>query len=112
MAGLVVAARLGAWSLPLAVVTFLLLLPIFPASHDNLPRQGRYLMPLLPLAFAGAVGWRRCSGGAAPVRAPSTARRGHFGRSLALSCCCRWFRLTRYERGRRWPQTRRTIATS
>src|SRR5215212_4500274 len=62
--GLAAAARLGAWSLPLAVVTFLLLLPFFPASHDNLPRQGRYLMPLLPLAFAGVGGlaallWRR-----------------------------------------------------
>jgi 4-amino-4-deoxy-L-arabinose transferase-like glycosyltransferase len=64
VAGLVAAARLGAWSLPLAVMTFLLLLPLFPASHDNLPRQGRYLMPLLPLAFAGVGGlaailWRR-----------------------------------------------------
>lgn len=55
-AGLVVAARLGAWSLPLAVATFLLLLPLFPASHDNLPRQGRYLMPLVPLMFAGVGG--------------------------------------------------------
>jgi 4-amino-4-deoxy-L-arabinose transferase-like glycosyltransferase len=72
VAGLAAAARLGAWSLPLAVVTFLLLLPLFPASHDNLPRQGRYLMPLLPLAFAGvgglaAIVWQRtarCSPGA------------------------------------------------
>jgi hypothetical protein len=54
--GLAAAARLGAWSLPLAVTTFVLLLPLFPASHDNLPRQGRYLMPLLPLAFAGVGG--------------------------------------------------------
>jgi hypothetical protein len=64
LAGLAAAARLGAWSLPLVVVTFLLLLPLFPASHDNLPRQGRYLMPLAPLAFAGIGGlaamlWRR-----------------------------------------------------
>jgi hypothetical protein len=47
-------------------VTFLLLLPLFPASHDNLPRQGRYLMPLLPLAFAGvgglaAIVWQRAA---------------------------------------------------
>jgi 4-amino-4-deoxy-L-arabinose transferase-like glycosyltransferase len=56
IAGLVAAARLGAWSLPLAVATFLLLLPLFPASHDNLPRQGRYLMPLVPLMFAGVGG--------------------------------------------------------
>ena len=67
VAGLIVAARLGASSLLLATVTFLLLLPIFPANHDNLPRQGRYLMPLLPLAFAGAGGLaalaaRRCRG--------------------------------------------------
>jgi len=66
--GLVAAARLGAWSLPLAVTTFLLLLPFFPASHDNLPRQGRYLMPLLPLAFAGVGGlavtlWVRAGSG-------------------------------------------------
>ncbi|MCC6179526.1 MAG: glycosyltransferase family 39 protein [Chloroflexi bacterium] len=53
VAGLAYAARLGAWSPLLAVLSFLLLLPLFPASHDNLPRQGRYLMPLLPLAFAG-----------------------------------------------------------
>jgi 4-amino-4-deoxy-L-arabinose transferase-like glycosyltransferase len=62
--GLAAAARLGAWSLPISVLTFLLLLPLFPASHDNLPRQGRYLMPLVPLVFAGvgglaAMAWRR-----------------------------------------------------
>ena len=73
VAGLVAAARLGAWSLPLAVTTFLLLLPFFPASHDNLPRQGRYLMPLLPLIFAGVGGlaamlWLRL-GARWPVRA-------------------------------------------
>lgn len=56
VAGLVAAARLGAWSLPLTVVTFLLLLPLFPASHDQLPRQARYLMPLWPLIFAGSGG--------------------------------------------------------
>jgi hypothetical protein len=64
LAGLAAAARLGAWSPLLVVVTFLLLLPLFPASHDNLPRQGRYLMPLAPLVFAGIGGlaamlWRR-----------------------------------------------------
>ena len=53
-AGLLFAARLGAFGPVLAVTAFLVLLPLFPASHDNLPRQGRYLMPLLPLAFAGA----------------------------------------------------------
>jgi hypothetical protein len=67
LAGLVAAARLGAWMLPLTVATFLLLLPLFPASHDNLPRQGRYLMPLVPLAFAGMGGlaamlWSRLRG--------------------------------------------------
>jgi 4-amino-4-deoxy-L-arabinose transferase-like glycosyltransferase len=73
IAGLVAAARLGAWSLPLAVVTFLLLLPLFPASHDNLPRQGRYLMPLVPLIFAGVGGlaallWRRVASGPPGLR--------------------------------------------
>jgi 4-amino-4-deoxy-L-arabinose transferase-like glycosyltransferase len=56
VAGLVVSARLGVLGPPLAVLAFLLLLPLFPASHDNLPRQGRYLMPLLPFAFAGIGG--------------------------------------------------------
>lgn len=64
LAGLVAAARLGAFGPALAVAAFALLLPFFPASHDNLPRQGRYLMPLLPLAFAGvgglaAIAWGR-----------------------------------------------------
>jgi 4-amino-4-deoxy-L-arabinose transferase-like glycosyltransferase len=60
VAGLAVAARLGAFGPVLAVGAFLLLLPLFPASHDNLPRQGRYLMPMLPLIFAGigaAAAW-------------------------------------------------------
>jgi hypothetical protein len=75
--GLVAAARLGAWSLPISVLTFLLLLPLFPASHDNLPRQGRYLMPLVPLAFAGVGGlaamiWRRA--GALPPERMRLAR--------------------------------------
>ena len=56
LAGLALAARLGVVGPALAVLSFLLLLPLFPASHDNLPRQGRYLMPLLPLAFAGIGG--------------------------------------------------------
>ena len=73
VAGLVAAALLRAWSLPLAVATFLLLLPLFPAGHDNLPRQGRYLMPLLPLAFAGVGGlaamlWLRVGAGWAGPR--------------------------------------------
>jgi hypothetical protein len=73
LAGLAAAARLGAWSLPLAVVTFLLLLPLFPASHNDLPRQGRYLMPLVPLAFGGVGGlaalvWRRLAGAGAAAR--------------------------------------------
>jgi 4-amino-4-deoxy-L-arabinose transferase-like glycosyltransferase len=74
VAGLIVAARLGLGSLALAVAAFLLLLPLFPAQHDNLPRQGRYLMPLLPLAFAGVGGMAaltvsRVSGASAVARA-------------------------------------------
>jgi 4-amino-4-deoxy-L-arabinose transferase-like glycosyltransferase len=60
LVGLAVAAWLRAFGPVLAVGTFLLLLPLFPASHDNLPRQGRYLMPMLPLMFAGigaAAAW-------------------------------------------------------
>src|SRR5215212_4157103 len=93
--GLAAAARLGAWSLPLAVVTFLLLLPFFPASHDNLPRQGRYLMPLLPLAFAGAGGlaallWRRL-GPSRPWARPALAA------ALALVVVVPLIWLARYE---------------
>jgi 4-amino-4-deoxy-L-arabinose transferase-like glycosyltransferase len=83
LAGLVAAARLGTWSLPLAVVTFLLVLPVFPASHDNLPRQGRYVMPLVPLAFAGVGGlaamlWLRARG-TGPAGAPWSASGGPGG---------------------------------
>lgn len=72
IAGLVIAARLGAWSVPLAVVVFLVVLPLFPASHDILPRQGRYLMPLVPLLFAGIGGlaallWLRVRSRANPL---------------------------------------------
>ncbi len=71
--GLVTAARLGAWSLPLAVAVFLGVLPLFPASHDILPRQGRYLMPLVPLLFAGVGGlaallWHQLRTLAAPMK--------------------------------------------
>ena len=73
VAGLVAAARLGMWSLPLTAVTFLALLPMFPASHDQLPRQARYLMPLFPLIFAGvgglaAVCWLRAASARPAVR--------------------------------------------
>jgi hypothetical protein len=83
--GLIAAARLGTWSLPLAVMTFLLLLPLFPAGHDNLPRQGRYLMPLLPLVFAGIGGlaamlWVRTT--SPPSPSPSPRRRGMSTQSI------------------------------
>jgi 4-amino-4-deoxy-L-arabinose transferase-like glycosyltransferase len=84
VAGLVIAARLGVWSLPIAVVTFLLLLPFFPASHDQLPRQARYLMPLFPLIFASigglaAVAWVRLEAARAPWCARSPAPAGGTG---------------------------------
>jgi len=94
-AGLVAAALLRAWSLPLAVTAFLLLLPLFPASHDNLPRQGRYLMPLLPLAFAGVGGlaamlWLRL--GVGPIGRVALAA------VLALAVLYPLVPLARYER--------------
>jgi hypothetical protein len=100
VAGLVAAARLGAWSVPLVVVTFLVLLPIFPAGHEILPRQGRYVMPLLPLAFAGVGGlaamlWRRASAVSAGTRTP--ARLG-LAALLALVVLYPLVPLTRYER--------------
>lgn len=52
--GVILAARRGAWSPLVCIASFAALLPFFPASHDLLPRQARYLMPLAPLAFAGA----------------------------------------------------------
>jgi 4-amino-4-deoxy-L-arabinose transferase-like glycosyltransferase len=95
IAGLVVAAQLGASSLVLAAVTFLLLLPVFPAQHDNLPRQGRYLMPLLPLAFAGvgglaALAKRRVAG-------RSVAARAGLGFVLAAIVLSPLVTLVRYE---------------
>lgn len=95
IAGLVAAWRLGARSLPLAVVAFLVLLPMFPASHDDLPRQGRYLMPLLPLAFAGigglvALAMRR-------LRGASLVRRLAFGPVLAAMVLLPLVPLARYE---------------
>ena len=112
--GLVAAARLGAWSLPLAVMTFLLLLPLFPASHDNLPRQGRYLMPLLPLAFA--------RGGRAGGDALATGGLCAAGRRVRRAAwpwpwSWRWWSSTRWCRWpatswTSWPRTRRTIGTS
>jgi hypothetical protein len=108
VAGLVAAARLGAWSLPLAVVTFLLLLPLFPASHNDLPRQGRYLMPLVPLAFAGVGGlaamlWRRTDGARAGARMASQRLSGTWARAalavvLALVVLWPLVSLVRYER--------------
>ncbi|HYU18533.1 MAG TPA: glycosyltransferase family 39 protein [Chloroflexota bacterium] len=56
LAGLGLTARLGLFGPLLAVLAFLVLLPLFPASHDNLPRQARYLMPMLPLVYAGVGG--------------------------------------------------------
>jgi hypothetical protein len=97
VAGLLVAARLGAGSLALAVAVFLLLLPIFPAQHDNLPRQGRYLMPLIPIAFAGvgglaAVAVRR-------ARGASTVARAGLGIVLAAVVLYPLIPLVRYEQG-------------
>ncbi len=78
VAGLAVAARLRALGPALAVAAFLALLPLFPASHDNLPRQGRYLMPMLPLVFAGL--------GAAAARMFVVARDRPRARLALLAC--------------------------
>ncbi|MFN8634520.1 MAG: hypothetical protein U0893_11740 [Chloroflexota bacterium] len=90
VAGLAAAWRLGALSLPLAVVSFLLLLPLFPASHDNLPRQGRYLMPLVPLAFAGVGGlaamlWQRFFASPQRTVQPTGTRSGSASRPWQLA---------------------------
>lgn len=95
VAGLVVAARLGAPSLALATVTFLLLLPVFPAQHDNLPRQGRYVMPLLPLAFAGVGGMAAVA--SRRLRQASLIARAGFGLMLAAILLAPLFPLVRYE---------------
>jgi len=95
IAGLVYAARLGAGSPLLATVAFLILLPIFPASHDNLPRQGRYLMPLLPLAFAGVGGL--AAGAARRVSSGSQVRRAAFVMVLAILVLYPLVPLVRYE---------------
>src|SRR5205085_5320504 len=51
VAGLVLLARAGNALLALVIVSSVLVLPMFGAHHDVLPRQGRYLAPLLPLMF-------------------------------------------------------------
>jgi hypothetical protein len=65
--GLAILARSGN-SLPLLVVlSALLVFPAFNARHDILPRQGRYLAPLLPLLFT-ALASAACTTGAAVGR--------------------------------------------
>jgi hypothetical protein len=98
--GLLAAVRLGAWSLPLAVVVFLVVLPLFPASHDILPRQGRYLMPLVPLLFAGMGGlaallWLRVRRLAGPQQ---TVARAGLAVLLAVFVLFPLVPLVRYER--------------
>jgi hypothetical protein len=95
LAGLAVAARLGASSLMLAVGLFLLLLPLFPAQHDNLPRQGRYLMPLVPLVFAGVGGLAALA--VQRARGASALARAGVGLVVALVVLYPLVPLVRYE---------------
>ncbi|MFN8523169.1 MAG: glycosyltransferase family 39 protein [Chloroflexota bacterium] len=54
VAGLVLAARAGAAGPAAAAGSLILLLPFFPAVHEILPRQGRYIMPAIPMLYVGA----------------------------------------------------------
>jgi 4-amino-4-deoxy-L-arabinose transferase-like glycosyltransferase len=51
LGGFVLLARAGNPLPALVLLTGLLVMPVFGARHDLLPRQGRYLAPLLPLIF-------------------------------------------------------------
>ncbi len=52
-------ARAGNPPPALTILGALLILPLFGARHDILPRQGRYLAPLLPILFTAlaAAAW-------------------------------------------------------
>ena len=89
------AARRGIWLPALVSVPFLLLLPLFNSKFD-LPLNGRYLMPLIPLilisvaAMAVAV-WRRAMVGGAWQRLAALT-------ALALLLIPQIVSLVRYER--------------
>jgi hypothetical protein len=53
LSGLLLLARRGELLPLLAVASLALLLPIGSAQHENLARQSRYLMPILPLLYIG-----------------------------------------------------------
>jgi 4-amino-4-deoxy-L-arabinose transferase-like glycosyltransferase len=59
LAGVVMLARAGNPLPALTILGALLILPLFGARHDILPRQGRYLAPLLPILFTAlaAAAW-------------------------------------------------------
>ncbi|MBA2447261.1 MAG: glycosyltransferase family 39 protein [Chloroflexi bacterium] len=81
--GVVLLAR-GGNPLPgLVIVSALLLFPLFGARHDILPRQGRYLAPLLPLLFtalaAGAWSFSRGVGSWLARRGVSPTALGGLG---------------------------------
>ena len=67
LAGLIYCARRGAPLLLLMILSSLLIMPYFNQRKYVPISDGRYLMPLLPLAYAGigtllAAGWQRMSG--------------------------------------------------
>jgi hypothetical protein len=60
LGGLVLLARSGAPLPLLLLISSVLVFPMFAARHENLPRAGRYLAPLLPLIYTAVAfaGWR------------------------------------------------------
>jgi hypothetical protein len=60
LGGVVMLARASNPLPALLIVSGLLVLPLFGARHDVLPRQGRYLAPLLPVLFTALAlaAWR------------------------------------------------------
>jgi 4-amino-4-deoxy-L-arabinose transferase-like glycosyltransferase len=72
-AGMLLLARAGNPLPVLVTLSALLVFPLSGAHHDVLPRQGRYLAPLLPLLFTAlaAAAWR-----AADCITPWLIRRG------------------------------------
>jgi hypothetical protein len=55
VAGVALLARAGNPLPGLVILSALLVFPLFGARHDLLPRQGRYLAPMLPLLFVALV---------------------------------------------------------
>ena len=83
-AGLALLARGGNPLPALVVLSAVLVFPLFNARHDLLPRQGRYLAPLLPVLLAALAAAAWALGGAIRRRLMSRAASERLGAGLGL----------------------------